>query len=304
MGGWFHAQQAARPPSRQPLPGITTAEREYVAAERQAHDYGPQSGNKSQMRAADEIPAMDDQRIGAVIRLVRIRRGWRQTDLAAKTRVSKSAISRLERGFVGAMSVGAVRAVAAALEIRVDLVPRWRAGDLDRLLNSRHSALHESVARWFRDRHTGWMLAPEVTFSIYGDRGVIDILAWHPGRRALLVIELKTEIVDVNEVLGTLDRKARLASRVARERGWDPVTVSVCLIVEDSKTNRRRVRAHDAMVRNALPDERARVQGWLRDPVGRVNGQTFWPTIRGGVGAGVRRVRAKPPRHGSVTRGA
>ena len=46
------------------------------------------------------------------------------------------------------------------------------------------------------------MLAPEVSFSIYGERGVIDILAWHPGRRALLIIELKTDIVDVNELVG------------------------------------------------------------------------------------------------------
>jgi hypothetical protein len=28
-----------------------------------------------------------------------------------------------------------------------------------------------------------------VTFSIYGERGSIDIVAWHPGRRALPIIE-------------------------------------------------------------------------------------------------------------------
>lgn len=35
---------------------------------------------------------------------------------------------------------------------------------------------------------------PEVSFSIYGQRGVIDILAWHAATRSLLVIELKTEM--------------------------------------------------------------------------------------------------------------
>ena len=44
-----------------------------------------------------------------------------------------------------------MRRISAALDIKVDLVARWRAGDLDRLLNSRHSALHEQVARMFRE---------------------------------------------------------------------------------------------------------------------------------------------------------
>ena len=44
-----------------------------------------------------------------------------------------------------------------------------------------------------------------------------------PDRRALLVIELKTAIVDVGELLGTFDRKVRNAGEVARRLGWDPV---------------------------------------------------------------------------------
>ncbi len=50
----------------------------------------------------------------------------------------------------------------------------------------------------------------------------IDILAWHAASRSLLVIELKTELVDVQETVGTLDRKRRLAAQVAAERGWKP----------------------------------------------------------------------------------
>ena len=165
---------------------------------------------------------MDDFRFGTVIRLVRQKRGWRQQDLSERSGVSQSTISRIERGALGAQSIDRIRAVARALEIRVDLVPRWRAGDLDRLLNSSHSALHESVARTFRAELPAWILAPEVSFSIFGERGVIDILAWHPGRRALLVIELKTDLADINELVGTFDRKRRLARQVAESRGWDP----------------------------------------------------------------------------------
>ena len=224
---------------------------------------------------------MDDLRLGAVIRHVRQARGWRQADLAARANASTSAISRIERGILGPQSVDAVRAIAAALEIRVDLVPRWRGGDLDRLLNAGHSKLHESVARTVRDRWPAWELAPEVSFSIYGERGVIDILAWHPGRRALLVIELKTDIVDVNELLGTLDRKRRLAAKIGADRGSDAVAVSAWLIVRDSRTSRRRVQAHAAMLAGPLPDDARAVRRWLRDPVGRVGGLSFWTDSHG-----------------------
>ena len=49
-----------------------------------------------------------------------------------------------------------------------------------------------------------------MSFSIFGERGVIDVAAWNAEHRALLVIELKTDIVDVNELVGTFDRKVRL----------------------------------------------------------------------------------------------
>jgi transcriptional regulator with XRE-family HTH domain len=243
---------------------------------------------------------MDDIRLGTAIRLVRQRRGWRQQDLATRAGVSQSFVSRIELGRVGPQSIDSVRALAAALEIRVDLVPRWRAGDLDRLLNSRHSALHESVARMFRDQLPGWVLAPEVSFAIYGERGVIDILAWHPGRRALLLIELKTELVDMNETIGTLDRKRRLARQIARDRGWDPVSVSAWLIVSASRTNRRRVDAHEAMLRAALPADGRTIRRWLREPVGPVGAVSFWTDMHA-VGG---RPSLRPIRRVRVSSGA
>ena len=118
------------------------------------------------------------------------------------------------------MTLETIRAVAKALDIRVDLTPRWRAGDLDRLLNAAALAAAR-VGRAGRSAtcRTG-SPQPEVSFAIYGERGVIDILAWHPRLRVLLVIELKTDIADINELVGTADRKRRLAVQVAIERGW------------------------------------------------------------------------------------
>ena len=245
----------------------------------------------------DKTCRMDDLRFGAVVRAVRIRRGWRQVDLAEKARVSPSTISRIERGHFDRLSLVVIRRVAAALDIRVDLIARWRAGDLDRLLNAKHSALHEQVARMFRADLPAWIMEPEVSFAVYGERGVIDILAWHSGRRALLVIELKTDIVDVNDLVGGVDRKRRHARTVAMARGWDPATVSVWVIVAAGRTNRARVAAHGAMLRAAYPTDGRGIMRWLRDPAASVAALSMWQNVQPGTAmadlSSVRRVRSR-----------
>jgi len=224
---------------------------------------------------------MYDTRLGSAVRLLRHRRGLTQAALAARAGVSAPTISRIERGHIDSFAVRTVRAVAQELDIRVDMVPRWRSGDLDRLLNHRHAAFHEVVARWFGKELPAWVLAPEVSFSIYGERGVIDILVWHPGRRALLIIELKTDIVDVNDLAGSADRRRRLAPKIVTEKGWDPVTVSVWVIVAPGRTNRRRVAAHQAMLRTAFPADGRAIGAWLRDPVRAISALSFWPDVPG-----------------------
>lgn len=137
-----------------------------------------------------------------------------------------------------------------------------------------------------------------MSFSVYGERGVIDILAWHPGRRALLVIELKTDIVDVNDLMGSVDRKRRLAARIARDRGWDPATVSCWVVVAESSTNRRRVEAHAAVLRAAFPVDGRRMRHWLGEPAGAVAALSFWSGAHGAHAtrspATIRRVRRAP----------
>jgi DNA-binding XRE family transcriptional regulator len=222
---------------------------------------------------------MDERRLGDSIRTLRRRRGWRQRDLASAARVSDSTVSRIERGMLRQFSWETVVRVADALEMRIDLVPRWRGGELTRLLNARHSALHESVARSLVGVG-GWILSPEVSFSVYGERGIIDILAWHPATGTLLVIELKTEIVDIQEMVGTLDRKRRLAPGIARTRGWSPRSTGIWLIVADSSTDRRRVAAHRTMLRAAFPVDGRQMRTWLRQPTGAVSCLSFWSDLQ------------------------
>jgi hypothetical protein len=211
--------------------------------------------------------------------------------------MSGSTISRVERGGAGALTLDAIRAVARALEIRIDVGAAWRGGELDRLLNARHSAMHEAVARRF-GALPGWACQPEVSFAIYGERGVIDVLGWHPAWRTLLVVELKTEILDVQEMLGTLDRKRRLAPQIVRQKGWYPERTACWLVLAESTMNRRRVAAHATVLDRALPDRGAAVRQWLPEPSRPLAALSFLPVSHQAGGtrrlAPIRRVRTRP----------
>jgi transcriptional regulator with XRE-family HTH domain len=234
---------------------------------------------------------VDGQHLGSLIRAVRRRRGLRQVDVAAIARVSDSTVSLVERGHWQTLSFETLERIAVSLDVRVDVSGRWRGGDGDRLLSRAHSHLAEQVAG--RLRESGWAVAPEVSFSIYGERGVIDQLAWHPGRSHLAVLELKTEFVDVNELLGTFDRKIRLARAIAARRGWRAAAVSGWLIVLETRTNRRHAAQHRELLRSRFPSDGRALTGFLADP-SAVSGMAFWPdSSGGGVGTAAARGRSR-----------
>jgi len=223
---------------------------------------------------------VDDHRIGSSLRAIRQRKGWRQADVAARVGTSQTMIARIERGAITNVPLGALRRTAQSLDARLDVMVRWRGGDLDRLISARHSAMHEAVARMF-GALDGWVAEPEVSFSIYGERGVIDIAAWHATKRHLLIVELKSELVDVNELLATLDRKRRLGVVVARDRRLTPIAISTWVVLADGRTNRRTVARHASVLRSKLPVDGRTMRSWLHNPSGRVDALSFLPSTQG-----------------------
>jgi transcriptional regulator with XRE-family HTH domain len=235
---------------------------------------------------------MDLGRFGRGIRALRFRRGWRQDDLAGVAGVSRSQVGRIERGESAKLPAEALERVAIALGARADLRLLRQGEGLDRLLDQAHAGLVDWVVR--RLTALGWDVAVEVSFARNGERGSIDLLAFHPVRRALLVIEVKSVTPDMQAMLGGLDRKARLGPAIARERGWDPVTVARVLVLGDTRTNRRRLEAHAATVRAALPARTREVARWVADRVGPAPaGVWFVPAVRGVDGNAVRRHRVR-----------
>jgi transcriptional regulator with XRE-family HTH domain len=210
------------------------------------------------------IKAMEDQRLGRVIRALRRRLGWRQSDLAAKARCSQSVVSRAERGHLTA-SLPMVRRLLAALDATLVLDVRWRAGALDRLLDAVHAAIVGLLAE--RLRTLGWLVAIEVTYSEWGERGSYDLLAFHPPSGTLLVIEVKSDLPSVEGTLRKLDEKVRLATKVALERfGWRATSVGRLLVMPDDRTLRRRVAAQARTIDTVLPQRNVAVRRWLAEP--------------------------------------
>ena len=243
---------------------------------------------------------MHDPRFGNAVRALRRRRGWRQVDLARAATISRSLVSAIERGRVEPLTLKTLRSVAAALDATVAVEVRWRGGALDRLLDERHAFLSAAVASMLEAR--GWLVRPEVSYSVYGERGSIDLVAWHETTRSLLIVEVKTELTSIQVTLRKHDEKVRLGPRVVGDRfGWRTVAVSGVLVLPATTSSHRHVQRHAAILDAALPARTRAVQEWIRAPSGTLAGILFVPDVsHRGVKSGATtphrvRHRGQPP---------
>lgn len=213
--------------------------------------------------------------------------------------MSQSGISRVELGGVEDRTVGSLERLASSLGARLVVELRWNGERLDRLLDEVHAGLVERVIAHLAG--LGWAVIPEVSYSIFGERGSIDVLAYHPVERACLVVEVKSVVPDVQAMLTALDGKRRLAPRIARDRGWDVVAVGRVLVVADDRTARRRIAAHEQTFEVAFPVRGVTLRRWLRQPSGSAPSGLWFMTPTHGVGPGHgsadrRRFRIPAPR--------
>ena len=233
---------------------------------------------------------MTPDAIGKVLCALRQRKGWRQVDLAGRVGVSQSAVSAAERGDLDAVSLRTLDRLFAECGGDLVLGVRWQGGELDRLLDRAHAELVERAARLLI--RLGWEVHIEVSFARYGERGSVDILAWHRDARVLLIVEVKSEISGVEETLRRHDVKVRLAPHIAFERlGERPAHVARLLVLPDTSSTRRRLTEHDITFRRAYPARGRPVARWLAAPDGPLAGILL---LRGTAGGPGRRRRVRP----------
>jgi transcriptional regulator with XRE-family HTH domain len=239
---------------------------------------------------------MDYAKVGSVFRAVRIRRGMSQGQVAEAAGVSRTAVSTIERGVLENSSLRIIGRVSAALGISCAFEARWRGAETAALLDERHARVVQlAVARLTR---LGWQVFPEHTFSIWGERGSTDVLAWHPVRRAVLVIEVKTRLADLQDLLSTMDRKRRLAPSIARSEDWGPLFIGSLLVLPGETWARTAVGRFDSVFTAALPERAAEVSAWLRAPDRDLRGIWFLKDAQRSTKrrrGGVMRVRPRRP---------
>jgi transcriptional regulator with XRE-family HTH domain len=236
---------------------------------------------------------VDVVRFGRSVRALRRRRRWRQEDLAHAAEVSRSVISRIELGRGDRLTVRTLDRIAAVLGARVDCRIDWNGEAIDRMLDESHARLVERILRWLE--RFGWEAAVEASFNVYGERGSVDVLGFHRPTGCLLVIEAKTVVPDMQAMLVALDRKARLGTRIAHDRGWEATSVSRLLVIAEDRTARRRVESAEATFRRALPYRTMAARAYIRtpDPGARLAGLVFLSGVPH-TGARHRIARADP----------
>lgn len=242
------------------------------------------------------MPRMRDAAVARLLRLARVRQDLRQSDVSARARISRTVIAEHELGEIERASVHSLRCHAEALGLSLELTVRGSAGEV--VKDEEHALLTEWIKRQLDAM--GWVTEPEASFNVWGERGRMDLLGWSAAARVVLVDEQKTDISDVQDLLGTLDMKERLAVQVARDRGWDPNAVAVLLAVSRTHRNLRTLQRFSALF------ERFTLRGadaaqWLRQPSGPAHllllvppGAVGRPSWRNGRRR-VRRRRSAPP---------
>lgn len=205
-------------------------------------------------------------RLGRQLRAIRLRSRLRQVDVARQARVGRSAVSLIELGRAEQLSVRTVESVIGALGARLDPRLLWHGPELDRLTDAAHAAVASSVKR--RLEGWGWVVRVEVSFNHYGERGRIDLLAWHPAAGVLLVVEIKSSLADVQALLGTMDVKARIAPGVGLRFGWSAPRVVPAIVFLEDRTTRRQIDQLSALFDRYSLRGRA-ATSWARRPDGR-----------------------------------
>ncbi len=224
---------------------------------------------------AATITPMNSKRLADAHRALRRRLQLTQREVAGAAHISRNKVSFIENQRLGRLMLPEVERSFAVLDASLAITVNWRGAGVDRLLDEGHATLVGVVAEMLR-KH-GWEVEIEVTFAEFGDRGSIDILAWHPNAHALLIVEIKTEIGSMDGLLRPLDVKVRLAPKLAHDRfGWTGASaVGRLVVLPENRAARRTAERQSRVLDTALPDRSWAVRRWLARPIGNLAGLWF-----------------------------
>jgi transcriptional regulator with XRE-family HTH domain len=190
--------------------------------------------------------------VGTMVRTLRTTIGWSQRELGRRATVSQSMVCVVERGGLHDLTFSTASTLLSAMGARLVVeVDAPYLGDRERQRDPAHARLGAHVVT--RLRRAGWQTRVEVEVGGDRSRGWIDLLAFHPVSRLLLVIELKTEIHDLGQIERSLGWYEREAWAAARRLGWRPTREMGCLLLLATEANDVRVATNRASIEAGFP---------------------------------------------------
>lgn len=216
--------------------------------------------------AADARQLNRDQlsQIGIALRTSRHRRHLRLSDTAARTGLSASAISAIERGHAGTFSADSLQLVAMAVGRRLEF--RLTADTLQEPADAGHLAIQELVLRL--GRAAGFGRTFELPTRPADPARSADVGLRDDRRRMVVLVECWNTIGDVGAAARSSDRKRAEAEQMAVAIGplredatVEPYRVRGCWVVRATARNRALVARYPEVFATRLPGSSA---AWVR----------------------------------------
>lgn len=184
-----------------------------------------------------------------------------QQELATAVGVSRSHIAGIETGRANP-SLDLVMRIGDVLGIDLQLV-----GERPVVIDPRSTDLVHARCSGYVDRRfrrAGWLTRREVEVVHARSHGWIDLLAFHPVTRELVIVEVKTRLDNLGAIERQLAWYERSATDVAARFGWQPTGVSSWLLLLQSDEVETAVLGSRQVLRDAFECRETEMRAVLR----------------------------------------
>jgi transcriptional regulator with XRE-family HTH domain len=211
--------------------------------------------------------------VASTIRESRLAIGWSQGELARRAGTSQSTESRIERGLTDRVDLAAIGRLLDALQVRAEMkLEAPFLADRRRQRDPAHAHCVAYVAR--RLTTSEWLVQMEVEIQGKRSHGWIDVLAYRHRDRALLVIEIKTEIEDLGRIERSIGWYVREGPRARHRFGWYPRQSIGALIILDTRATADRLRANRDATAQSFPVRAEELRRWVQGESGLGSGSS------------------------------
>jgi transcriptional regulator with XRE-family HTH domain len=200
--------------------------------------------------------------LGVLISDARRQRAWTLRDCALRAGISAPTLHAIEHGRASTFETYEAIARALGRELRVDLLdPRRRSAT--RAEDPVHAAMGEVIAR--RLLELGHHVAIDEPYQHYQFAGRADVLAWDRSAEHLLHVENRTRFPNIQEAIGSYNRKRQylpgvVAERLGRRHGFSSVTHVIAALWSSDAIHA--LRMHPATFQAVCPDDPFAFDRW------------------------------------------